>query len=80
MSKPLFASDRGFVRDVCGNHATYFDPLDANDIAENIVSYFRSDLDRTEQLQQPRNHALSFSSAKGRAEQYLEIVQQHLES
>ena len=80
MNKPLFASDRGFVRDVCGSYATYFDPLDANDIAENIASYFRSDLDRTEQLHRARSHALSFSSAKGRAEQYLEIIQQHLES
>lgn len=80
MRKPLFASDRGFVRDVCDNHATYFDPLDAGDIAENIASYFKSDLDRTDQLQQARNHALNFSSAKGRAEQYLKIIQQHLES
>lgn len=80
MRKPLFAANRGFVRDVCGSHAMYFDPLDIEDIAENIASYFRSDLDRTEQLQQARNHALSFSSAKGRAEQYLEIIQQYLES
>ena len=80
MSKPLFASDRGFVRDVCGSHAVYFDPLDADDIAENIASYFKSDLDRTQQLKQARDHALNFSSAKGRAVQYLEIIQQHLES
>lgn len=80
MSKPLFASDRGFVRDVCGSHATYFDPLDANNIADHIANYFKSNLDRTDQLQQARNHALNFSSAKGRAEQYLEIIQQHLES
>ena len=80
MSKPLFASDRGFVRDVCGSHAMYFDPLDADDIADNIANYFKSDLDRIEQLQQARNHALNFSSARGRAEKYLEIIKQHLES
>lgn len=78
MSKPLFASDRGFVRDVCGDHAVYFDPLDADDIALNIASYFKADTERTDQLQQARDHALSFSSARGRAEQYLEIIQQHL--
>lgn len=78
MNKPLFASDRGFVRDVCGDHATYFDPLDADDIALNIANYFKADLERSEQLQQARDHALGFSSAKGRAEQYLEIIQQHL--
>jgi glycosyltransferase involved in cell wall biosynthesis len=80
MEKPLFASDRGFVRDVCGSHAMYFNPLDANSVADHIANYFKSNLDRTAQLQQARNHALNFSSAKGRAEQYLEITQQHLES
>lgn len=80
MNKPLFASDRGFVRDVCGSHAMYFNPLDANSVADHIANYFKSNLDRTAQLQQARNHALNFSSAKGRAEQYLEITQQHLES
>lgn len=79
MSKPLFASDRGFVRDVCGDYATYFDPLDADDIALNIATYFKADTERSEQLQQARDHALNFSTAKGRAERYLEIIQQHLE-
>lgn len=78
MSKPLFASDRGFVRDVCGGHATYFDPLDADDIALNIANYFKAGIERSEQLQQARSHAINFSSARGRAEQYLEIIQQHL--
>lgn len=78
MTKPLFASDRGFVRDVCADYATYFDPLDAEDIALNIANYFKADIERTESLQKARNHALNFSSARGRAEQYLEIIQQHL--
>ena len=78
MNKPLFASDRGFVRDVCGNHAIYFNPLDAKSIAEHIANYFKSNLDRTAQLQQARNHALNFSSAKSRAEKYLHIINSHL--
>lgn len=78
MSKPLFASDRSFVRDVCGSHAMYFDPLDANDIALSIATYFKKDIKHSNQLQQARNHALHFSTAIGRAEKYLEIIQQHL--
>lgn len=78
MSKPLFASDRGFVRDVCENHIMYFDPLDAEAIALSIANYFKADLDRTELLKKARSHALKFSSAKGRAEKYLEIIQQNL--
>lgn len=78
MNKPLFASDRGFVRDVCGSHAMYFNPLDANSVADHIANYFKLNLDRTAQLQQARNHALNFSSAKSRAEKYLHIINSHL--
>lgn len=79
MSKPLFSSDRGFVRDVCGDYSIYFDPEDPADIADKIASYFKSDQDNSEQLCEARNHALQFSNAKGRAEQYLKIIQQHIE-
>lgn len=78
MTKPLFASDRGFVRDVCADYAVYFDPLDAEDIALKIADYFKVNFNHTEPLQKARNHALNFSSARGRAEQYLEIIQQHI--
>ena len=78
MSKPLFASDRGFVRDVCADFPVYFDPLDAEDIALSVANYFNENIDRAAELEQARNYALSFSSAKGRAEQYLKIIQQQL--
>ncbi|HZK19793.1 MAG TPA: glycosyltransferase [Treponemataceae bacterium] len=42
MSKPLFASDRNFVRDVCSEHAIYFDPTNPEDIAAKIADYFSS--------------------------------------
>ena len=78
MTKPLFASNRGFVRDVCAEYAVYFDPLDANDIALKIANYFKTNFNNTEKLDRARNHALNFSSAKGRAEKYLEIIQQQM--
>lgn len=78
MSKPLFASNRDFVRDVCGDCAIYFDPLDANDIAFAVASYFSGRQDRFEYLKKARRHALEFSTAKGRAEHYLKIIKQHL--
>ena len=78
MTKPLFASDRGFVRDVCAEYAVYFDPLDANDIALKIANYFKTNFNNTEKLDRARNHALNFSSAKSRAEKYLEIIQQQV--
>lgn len=78
MSKPLFSSDRGFVRDVCGDYSIYFDPENPEDIAKKIADYFHSDTDFSAQLAAARHHALNFSSAKGRAEKYLEIIQQHI--
>ena len=78
MEKPLFASDRHFVRDVCGNNAVYFDPVDPNDIANKIADYLKSDIDYSYELKQAKTHALSFSNAKGRAEGYLKIIHEHL--
>lgn len=78
MEKPLFASDRVFVRDVCHDHAIYIDPLDADDIAFKIANYFQSDKIDKAKLRKAREHALNFSSAKGRAEKYLKIINDHL--
>lgn len=77
MKKPLFASDRAFVRDVCKEHAIYFNPLEASDIANVIANYFKSDKSNIDKLNQANFHALSFSTAKGRAEKYLEIIHKH---
>lgn len=78
MEKPLFASDRGFVRDVCQDHAIYIDPLNAKDIAYKIANYFQSDKINRMELEQAKVHALNFSSAKSRAEKYLQIINNHL--
>lgn len=39
--RPLLVSDRDFARNLCGNAAIYFDPLDAADIANKIDSLLR---------------------------------------
>ena len=78
MEKPLFASDRDFVRDVCHDYAIYIDPLDADDIALKIANYFQSDKINTTQLKEAKEHAFNFSSARSRAEQYLKIINDHL--
>lgn len=77
MKKPLFASDRGFIRDVCHDHAIYFNPLDADDIASKLANYFQSDTIDKAQLQEAEKYALNFSSAKERAENYLKIINNH---
>ena len=78
MEKPLFASDLDFVHDVCHDYAIYFDPLDADDIAFKIANYFQSDKIDKAKLRKAKEHAFNFSSAKGRAENYLKIINDHL--
>jgi len=78
MKKPLFSSERGFVRDVCQDHAMYFDPLDAKDIARVVADYFQGTQKTDAELEQARNHVLNFSNATQRAKDYLQIIQQHL--
>ncbi len=38
--KPYFVSDLAFAREVCGDAAVYFNPLDASDIVNKIVQTF----------------------------------------
>jgi len=79
MRKPLFASERGFVSDVCGEHAFYFDPLDADSIASVIAGYFNSCQKTAIELEVAREHVVSFSNAQQRAQKYLQIIEQYLE-
>lgn len=77
MRKPLFASDRDFVRDICKQHAIYFDPLDAKDIALKILHWFESTpkFTRDEFIENAYCYVLSLSTAKDRAKRYIEIIQ-----
>lgn len=71
MEKPLFASDRPFIRDVCGAHAHYFDPTDAESAADCIAAYFKSEEPHASSVAAAREHALSFSDPTNRAREYL---------
>lgn len=72
MGRPLFASDRPFVRDVCGNHAIYFDPTSPADVAAKIATAWRAGPEAlAERVAHARVHALAWPSARERAEGYL---------
>lgn len=77
MKKPLFASDRAFIRDICGEYAYYFDPLNANSIAKAIYNYIEDkDMDsKSQRLEDAKKHAINFSNAKQRALSYIQIIE-----
>lgn len=74
MKKPLFASDKDFVRDVCGDSAFYFDPLDIENMSDVIASYFCGGVDMKVHLDKANRKAANFSCARDRAIKYLEII------
>lgn len=80
MERPLFSSDRKFVKDVCGDYAYYFDPLDAESIASTISDYLLNRKGKdSNNIHAAKAHALSFSSAESRARKYLSIIEVELE-
>jgi glycosyltransferase involved in cell wall biosynthesis len=74
MQVPLFASDRHFNREICGEHAHYFDPLDAEQAASIIAQSLRPKAAVKAQLAAARNHAVAFQSPSRRAAQYLALL------
>lgn len=76
MERPLFASDRPFNRDVCQDHAHYFDPHSPESAAEQIAKVFANGGPDKEALRAARGHAINFSNPKERAEKYLALLMQ----
>lgn len=77
MRKPLFASDRPFVRDFCEDFPWYFDPSSPADAARVIAGFLRSG-DHTARLEAARDHILSLPGARQRANSYLAWVERLL--
>lgn len=80
MKRPLFASDRGFVRDCCAEHAIYIDPLDAKDIATKMHAWFayKPVQERAIYVEEAYRHVLSLPNSKDRALGYINIINQQL--
>lgn len=76
MKKSLFASDRSFVRDVCGDFAYYFDPENPIAAAELIADYINNKHGFDDgKLLSARVHVVESFNATRRAENYLKIIQ-----
>ncbi|MGX9728050.1 MAG: glycosyltransferase family 4 protein [Candidatus Electronema sp. VV] len=76
MEKPLFASDRKFNRDICGQYAHYFDPISPTSAAQVIASVFKnnSNCHKAGNFRAAREHAIHFSSPQDRLKKYLSLL------
>jgi glycosyltransferase involved in cell wall biosynthesis len=75
MRKPLFASDRPFVRDLCGNFPWYFDPNSPNDAARAIAEFAGSE-SVGGRINAAHEHVLTLPTARRRAQAYLDTIAQ----
>ena len=80
MGKPLFASNRFFNKEICGSHAYYFDPLSPKSLARKINYFIKSGGQTNFQKIAARKHALSFSNPKKRALDYVNIINNFVNS
>ncbi|WP_437614014.1 glycosyltransferase family 4 protein [Erwinia sp. V71] len=74
MAKPIFTSNRGFAKTVCGNSAYYFDPLNAFDIAKTILQAYNEPLVMKNISSAGRSIVANMPSAAERARKYLSII------
>lgn len=74
MRRPLFASDRAFNRDVCGDHAFYFDPTDPYSAAAAISASICAPAATEEKVKAAYRHLMEMPGPDIRAQQYLECL------
>jgi len=73
MGKPILTSDLGFAHTVCEDAAVYFDPLDADDIAQKILDLSFNNEKRFKLIEEGKKKAKKLITPGARAEKYLSI-------
>lgn len=82
MRRPLFASDRGFVRDCCKENAVYIDPVNAEDIAKKIINWFTnmSNKEQCNHIDRAYRHVVELPNSGDRALGYMQIIDRQVEN
>lgn len=73
MGKPILTSDLSFARDICGNAAEYFNPIDVKDIANKIEKIVSDEKRREDLIKEGYKQLSKFETATSRAKRYLKI-------
>lgn len=74
MGLPILTSDLKFAREVCGDAAVYFDPVNARDIAEKIISLYENPEQQARMKARGYRRLRDFGTSQERAARYLEIA------
>lgn len=73
MRKLILTSDLPFAKDICGDSAIYFNPLDPNEIVNEIVKIINNPKKIKEIIEEGDRRVQIFPTAKERAEKLLQL-------
>ena len=75
MKKPVFASDRIFIRQACKNFVNYFEPTNPKNIAESIYKYFNNVKSKNSHfIEIAYKFALKYNNPTKRAKSYIKNI------
>lgn len=78
MRKPVFASDRAFVKDFCGDIPFYIDPLSPESAVNAIVEYIENEPNYQSRLDKGNSMASNYENPRLRAHRYLELIMEEV--
>ena len=73
----VFASDRPFIKESCGDHVVYFDPLNVEDISLKIYQALKDDCTLINHAQNAYRYVMSLPTSKDRTVGYLDLINQY---
>jgi glycosyltransferase involved in cell wall biosynthesis len=76
MERPILTSDLPFARNLCGDAAEYFDPVDPADVAKKIVGLIYDKAKQRMLVENGKNQLLGFYNASQRTEKYIKIIEE----
>lgn len=79
LGKPILTSNLSFATTICGDAALYFNPLDPEEIVDNISIIVNSPSLYKELAEKGKERVKMFPSPHGRAKAYLEICNKIIE-
>lgn len=80
LKKPIFASDMDFIRDVCGTHANYFNPLSPESVAKSVYEFFALPVNRRQEIIDGAFAFMhNYPGPDVRSRRYLDIIRTELE-
>lgn len=80
LKKPIITSDLSFARNICGDAALYFNPLNPNDIANTIIKLINNKQLQLDLIDEGQKRIKDFYTPSQRAQSYLDICKSLVES